>query len=566
MRYTGAVILIIIIFLSACVTDPVPVYVEADLTLDELEDKTEYVGVLTIDSRYYKGIPVAKLMVNDVQTTLDVIQFTVAGFYRIEVFHEGSGRKAPSVIRIVILDPERGNPEWGLPPWTPAEQENGVLGTQSVKPIHPASAPPNLALPLVVLLDEELTLSDSYLDAEIATSGFRIKRGVGSAQIPSTGGMLDLTIDQQVYQLDIASIDSPPQSLSGELTTDLLIPAGSYFHIPGDLTIPEGITLAIESGTFITIAPDVNIINNGLLNISGTDLAPVTFTCSDDEAFWGGFIGNTTGNRIEASFTLFCRSGSHTGGEYSYGHAGRQALFYSEYGELKLDHCYMIDHIGQVFYPVSCLLELNDCLVQRAKTGGQMNESELLMNRCVFTDFPDESNEYRDEDNDGLYLDKTNAVITNTIFMYAKDDGLDSGASGGGEVILRNCRFEANFHEGAALSSGHSFVKLHRISNSVFTNNGQGLELGYSSPNHQVEVDSCRFTGNGIGIRYGDCYDFPHHGYIHVANSLSLDNTVYDVWNMNREHWAADTSHMSFYNVLVSKADPMYPGLIVYEK
>jgi hypothetical protein len=301
------------------------------------------------------------------------------------------------------------------------------------------------------------------------------------------------------------------------------------------------------------------------LFFAGSAGAPVTVTCSDSEAFWGGFIGTSSGNRVEATFTLFNRSGFHTGGEYSYGHAGRQALFYCRNGELQLDHCYMTDHIGQVFYPVSCDLNLSDCLVQRAKTGGQVNQSELAMDRCVFTDFPDDSYIYRDEDNDGLYLNETNATINNSIFMFAKDDGLDTGASGGGDVIITNSRFESNFHEGAALSSGGNVTKLHRITNCLFTNCGQGLELGYSSANHHVEAESCRFIKNGIGIRYGDCYEMPHHGFIHVANSESLENSWYDVWNMNREHWDADTSHMSFENVMVSTPSSLYPDLITYD-
>jgi len=187
------------------------------------------------------------------------------------------------------------------------------------------------------------------------------------------------------------------------------------------------------------------------------------------------------------------------------------------------------------------------------------------MDRCVFTDFPDDSDQYRDEDNDALYLDETNAVINNSLFMFAKDDGLDSGASGGGEVVITNSRFESVYHEGAALSSGGSVRKLHRITNCLFTNCGQGLELGYSSPDHFVEVESCRFIRNGIGIRYGDCYDYPHHGYMHVKNSESLENSVYDVWNMNREHWEADTSNMSFENVSVSHPSDLYPELITYE-
>jgi len=563
MRSLSLFLLILVTSLYSCVTDPVSY---SDISLDDLEDMLDYTQAMLVSCDTYRGEAVKKVVVNgEVYENPDVIEFLTAGYYRIEIIQRKSDQASPDVIRIVILDPERGETEWGLPPWTPLDPETGVLGEQTVKLVHAPSAPPDMAIPLIVILEEELTLSESYLDAEIGAARFRIKRGVGSVQIPGNSSENILKIDQGNFQVTIDNFDTPSQSLSGVLTADLSIPEGSYIHIPGELTIPAGITLSIGSGTFVSVAPEVNIRNDGLLYLAGTASAPVTFTCSESEAYWGGVIGSSAGNRVEATHAIFSRSGHHTGGEYSYGHAGRQALFYSENGELKMDHCYMIDHIGQIFYPVSCTLELNDCLIQRAKTGGQMNQSELIMERCVFTDFPDDSFEYRDEDNDALYLDETNAVISNSVFMFAKDDGLDSGASGGGEVHISSSIFESVFHEGAALSSGHSAVKLHRITSCLFSNCGQGLELGYSSPNHQVEVDSCRFIGNGIGIRYGDCYDFPHHGYIQVRNSESLDNSVYDVWNMNREHWAADTFHMSFENVQVSKPNPMYPELITNE-
>ncbi len=563
-------ILLVILFASLFACDTLPPETElppeADLTLDELGDKHDYNEGMVVACSSYEGEGVDKVLVNGKQSDdPDVFELLTAGYYRIEIFQGRPSRASISVIRIVILDPERGNTEWGLPPWTPQDPDKGELGEQAVQLIHAPSAPLNMDIPLIVLLGEEPGLSDTYLDAEIASVQFRIKRGVGSVQIPAGSSEDALKIDHRSFLLDINRIDTPPQSLSGVLSSDLHVAAGSYLHIPAELTIPEGITLSVGSGSFITIAPEVNIRNEGLLLLAGSANAPVTMTCSDSDKYWGGMIGTSSGNRVEATYSVFSRSGHHTGGEYSYGHAGRQALFYSENGDLKLDHCYMIDHIGQIFYPVTCTLELTACLVQRAKTGGQMNQSELVMDRCVFTDFPDDSFEYRDEDNDGLYLSETNARISNSVFMFAKDDGLDSGASGGGEVLISNSIFEANFHEGAALSSGGSVIKLHRISTSLFSNNGQGLELGYSSPNHQVEVDSCRFIGNGIGIRYGDCYEMAHHGYIHVTNSESLENSVYDVWNMNREHWSADTSHMSFENVLVSTPNPMYPELIMYE-
>lgn len=557
MRNLTCFIWIILMALFSCQEIP------TDLDLDDLEDRSDYTGGMVVNSESYHGTKVVHIKVNGSESdNSGILHLSSAGYYRIELFLKGRDQSLPEVIRIVILDPERGNPEWGLPPWTPVVAKTDKIGDQQVRLLYPAAAPPNMEIPLVVMVGEELTLSESNLDAEIGALKFRIKRGVGSIQLPPSGPGSSLKIDNRNFPVNVNTLDDPPDQLTGELTSNMHIPADSYIHISNDLTIPGGITLSIGSGSFITIAPGVNIHNNGFLFVYGTADAPVTVTCSDGNAYWGGIIGSEAGNHIEANHTIFCRSGYHTEGEYNYGHAHRQALFYSENGELLLDHCYMIDHVGQIFYPISSDLNLTNCLVQRAKTGGQLNQSELTMDRSVFTDFPDDSYIYRDEDNDGLYLDETNAVINNSIFMFAKDDGLDSGASGGGEVIINNCVFESNFHEGTALSSGHSAVKLHRITNSLFANCGQGLELGYSSPNHLVEVESCRFLGNGIGIRYGDCYDFPHHGSIHIAQSESLENTVYDVWNMNREHWTADTLQMTFDHVTVSTPNPMYPELI----
>jgi hypothetical protein len=354
--------------------------------------------------------------------------------------------------------------------------------------------------------------------------------------------------------------------LSGVLEENTHIPQGSYIFIPGDLTIPSGITVTIESGSFISINPAVNIYNEGSLLINGTEESPVTLTCSDSEAYWGGVIGKEAGNQVKASFAIFARSGFHSGNGYDWGHAHRQALFYSENGSLTLDHSYLIDHIGQVMYTESASVEMDYCLVQRAKTGGQLNSSTVNINHSVFTDFPDDTNEFRDQDNDGLYLIACIAHIDNSVFMYAKDDGLDSGGgSEDGEVWVSNTSFESIFHEGAALSGGSSLGKYQHFFSCVFMDCGQGLELGYSSRAHLVTVDSCRFFRNGIGIRWGDNYVYPHKGYLTVSNSESLENRDYDVWNMNREYWIGEPAHMEFSNVWVSKANSMYPQLKILE-
>ncbi len=317
----------------------------------------------------------------------------------------------------------------------------------------------------------------------------------------------------------------------------------------------------MHEGAVILIDEAVDINVSGPVIFSGTAANPIFLTCSRSDKFWGGFITRVAGGTIEARYTIFCQSGYHDTSGYNWGHSGRQALFYTEQSTLSLDHCFMVDHIGQIFYPQYATLTLDNILVQRAQTGGQINSSDLTLTNSIFTDFPNDSDVFEDADNDALYLSASDADIENTKFMYAKDDGLDSGNEEGGDINITNCRFEACFHEGAALSSGGNVVKNHTFSGCVFTNCGQGLELGFSSPNHLVVAEGCTFINNGIGIRYGDNYNWSNiNGKMVIRNSSSLNNKR-DVWNMVRINWSPKIGNMSFENTTVSKFCPQYPEL-----
>ena len=569
-QITGILMLLMLVWLiPACHKDPPEkpeVIPEADLMLDELEDKTDYEEGMIVDVRYYQESRTERILLNGTEylkpVTLDLSE---AGFYRLEIF-TGAGTAQPQVIRVVVLDPERGNPEWGLRPWTPSGVEPDLLGSEEVFLVYPRSVPAGAVYPVVAVVDRELTGSLINLEAGIGGKTFPIKRGTGSTWI--SGGdqpEAELVIDQRSFPIEAVLMEGPALELSGILEEDTEIAPGSQVRVTGNLTIPAGITLTIGQGTYLSIEPEVDINLEGSLISQGTSGSPIVFTCSDAEKFWGGVIGKGAGNLVEAAYTLFGRSGFHAGGDYSWGHAHRQALFYSEDGAIRLDHCFMIDHIGQVFYTQSAILEVSYSLVQRAKTGGQINHSQVTVDHAVFTDFPDDSDHYQDEDNDALYLVNCVAHISNSFFMFAKDDGIDSGSGNyAGDVTVTRCRFESNFHEGAALSGGtSSSEKVQRFYNCFFRDCGQGLELGFSTPNHSVLADSCRFVQNGIGIRYGDNYQSGNYGTLYVSNSESIDNVSYDVWNMDRVDWEADTSHMVFDNVVVSKPNPVYPGLIL---
>lgn len=554
------------LILSSC--KPTEIEIETDHALDELQDKQEISGSMIVDVSELRGMQVQRLLVNDKShSPEDALVMENPGFYRMEIFLKDSETQIPEVMRIVLLDEERGEAEWGLNKWIPLPPSLGQIDDRKIILVHPASVPAGVNIPMIVKTDG---VPGSYEHAFLAKAGsreFYIKQGRGSVQLPSEeGGDGVLKIDHRNIPIEIDFSLSSPLLLQDTLASDLQIGAGSYIRIEEDLVISPGVSLVIEAGTFISIATGINIFNEGILLIHGSEALPVTLSCSEPDSFWGGIISTGSGNRVEARHCIFSQSGYHTDGDYNYGHAHRQALVYCKDGSLDFDHCYMIDHIGQVFYPVNAPLNISNSLIQRAKTGGQINGSNLVIKDCIFTDFPDDSGDYRDEDNDALYLMGCNAVIRNSVFMYAKDDGLDSGGSGGGSIQVFSTHFESVFHEGAALSSGGSAIKSHQFTGCTFLNCGQGLELGYSSPNHQVSVDSCLFQANGIGIRYGDNYiNSQHRGQLIVSNSMSIFNTGYDVWNMLREEWSADTLKMEFTNVQVSSENPMYPHLKLYE-
>jgi hypothetical protein len=69
------------------------------------------------------------------------------------------------------------------------------------------------------------------------------------------------------------------------------------------------------------------------------------------------------------------------------------------------------------------------------------------------------------------------------------------------------------------------------------------------------------FINNGIGIRYGDNYDWSDvSGKMLIKNSSSLNNGK-DIWNMVRMIWSPKLENLSFENTVVSKFCPQYPEL-----
>ena len=542
---------------------------DGSISLSELKTKQDYYLPFAILN---DGTEIKSAILNDKIIDLsdgNFIEFTETGFYELILIYKDTNQENDTILFTTKTE-EREDSEWGIRSWVPERFEPVLMGQENVEIIYPRRFADSIKLPFIFYVKESGSIKEIYCEGNCLASGdtFNIKMGVGSVNIAvsAISNKVDFRVGGRQFTVSPVKVTHTDMELTGNINFPLEIPANSLVRITGNLNVSSGGSLTVREGTIILVDEGVDINLSGPAIFEGSAVNPVFVTCSRKSKFWGGFITRETGGTIEAQYTIFSQSGYHNSEGYNWGHSGRQALFYTENSSLTLDHCFMTDHIGQIFYPQNSTLIFDDILVQRAQTGGQVNYSDLTIRNSVFTDFPDDSYVFRDEDNDALYLSASDAEIENTIFMFAKDDGLDSGNEEGGDINLTNCRFEACFHEGAALSSGNSAVKNHTFTECTFINCGQGLELGFSSPNHTVVADKCLFLYNGVGIRYGDNYEWSEvDGKMLIKNSFSLYNDR-DVWNMVRMTWSPSIEKMSFDNTRVSAKCPQYPWLDIYGK
>jgi len=515
----------VLIFILACTKDDK--LLTGDIKVSEINTKTDYLAPVILENDSNK----------DVQINGEPIKF-VQGVYALEdagFFEMTIGNSDP--ILFVLLDKERGSPEWGLKKWIPKEPEIQTVFSGEIEFIHPKNYWPDIPIPFVLKFNNwSVEESINIACQGNNTTEFLIKNGIGSTSIQINNNEVPFLVSTQNYTQTVQEFYAIDTVLNGTIDTNLIINPNTLVHITNDLNINVTGSLTIMEGCILMVDEGVNITNYGSINFSGIEINPILVTCSETGKYFGGFISEGGNATITADYTFFTNFSFHSSSEYQYGHAKHQALFKSKNTELTFNNCYFLDTPGQVFYPESCEITIANCIVQRAKTSGQINTSTLTITDSYFSDFPDDSQNYRDQDNDAIYLSGTNAMISNSMFQYAKDDGIDSGGGEGGTVTIDNCRIEGCFHEGMALSSSAPAVKLHTIKNSVISNCQQGIELGFSSPNHNVIIDNCQINNNYVGVRYGDNYEWGINGTMSLNNSVVLENTR-NIWNMVHQIW-----------------------------
>lgn len=525
------------------------------------------------------------------------------------------------LVRFIVHNSTRNGSEDGIPSHTPfktVQDAPSAFAGKTFKALAPAAWPIGLPMPLAVKLVDGAN-ETVRLNGLVAMSGFpsmkvQMRRGWGSIQVPAAtaagtvnvGAALNGLISNPAVTFEAAPVFTTVSGTIGNTTW----PANSRIHVTDGLTVSAGATLTVGAGTVVKIysgtatngtAAEIRV--DGNLVVNGTEANPVVFCPDTAGGRWGGIELRVATSNVTAQHTFFTGSGedeswtTNNSGVAGASHQPQQMLFLvvgsgagtSIGAQLHLTDCFAIDNQQIMNSKTNVWVDLSRTLYQRAVTSGELTGAKVTIDRCALIEFPSETGTFSDSDNDGLYMQNGDISLTNNIIGFTKDDGVDSGGSGGtspfgtidpdtGTTTTRydstNNWFEGTYHEGNSLSGQRNVY----FTGCVFLNCGQGVEAGYSnsgtSDGPHAKVNGCLFTNNMVGVRWGDNYGsgYSYNASFEVKNSLVLNNLFRDAfsgqWHPTQTNaWIYQTTNLNsfgnpYFNVHdnhISQPDSRHP-------
>ena len=513
-----------------------------------------------------------------------------------------TGTMTNALVRFIVQSSVRsakGSSENGVPPWTPwpviSSASNEFAG-ENLLLIVPQDFPAGYEIPAVAwILDSQAhaVRVNGWVTAAGQPS-FQVKRGVGSGLLSPNTPAGPFTYAARIGGLAtnrVINIEGTPTwtNVSGTINANTTWEAGAHIFVNATLTIASGVTVTVNPGAIVRLAPGVDIYLDGKLLLNGTVDRPIVFMPNSRSQPWGGFWLRNAASQITGTGTIFTGSGANpnwfgTGGRPS-SHRPEQALFYcTNRASITLTDSAAVWLAGQLSHSVGGgLFFFNSTrfLAQFNTSGGEHTDSVWTVNDSAFIDshldWPPFST-FNDGDEDAIYIVNIPtgyaSGFTNTLIGWTRDDGVDSGGSGPGILNFKNCWFESIYHEGNSLSGVQSASphadKLVTHSDDVFLGVGQAVENGYGAVTNKV--DHCLMLGNLCGVRFGDNYNWSYYGYTVATNSICINN-YRDVWGMTwqpdtsgaYEGWLYRTNQMDVRSNLLSVPNPAHPANVIWD-
>ncbi len=512
----------------------------AQFTISGVADKTTYADTATLTVNTQAGYTYSATL-NYKPIAVGTAVVSTPDFYELRVNATNSGTLAVTsqYLRFIVFSSERGTPansntELGIPPHTPfpvIQSSPSEFTGARLRVLAPTNFPTGYEIPVVgwVVDDNNHPVRANGLLSAAGQNFIQIKRGGGSGFLASNqpSGVLNYTpavggiTTNKPINLESGTVWTNVTGVLGGVTT---WPAQSRIRVTGNLTIPGGSSLTIGAGSIVLLNGGVNITNDGAVVIDGSVEQPVIFMPNACTQPWGGFYMRSSLSSVTATGAIFVASGAAQSG--APGHRHEQCLFLvSNSPSILLSDSaaiYMAGQLGHAYNGGS--FTYTRFLMQRATTGGEYTRASFAVNDSAFMECPDDSVNFVDGDNDGLYLIGGVHAFTNTLFGWTKDDGVDSGGTDSSgnfaQISYQSCWFESTFHEGNSWS-GFKNIFSH---DTVYFDVGQGIECGYDAPTGRL--DHCFFSMCKSGIRHGDNYATfsMYDGVLLATNNISIYN------------------------------------------
>ncbi|MCC7377700.1 MAG: hypothetical protein IT581_23765 [Verrucomicrobiales bacterium] len=547
----------------------------AEITIEGLTDRTVYPDQVTFRIVPPTDTPlVATLDGAPVPVDQPVIVAN-PDFHELLVEPNPPSPAAPPIrrVRFIVRATERGDSEWGLPPWTPPAVVNASteeLAGARVQWLMPARYPALRPIPFAVRL-EDANGNMLRLHARLESTWhepLQIRRGSGAGTMSAPGELAAGATEYHTHlpgsdlQRPITlEIDTVWTKVGGPLAGETAWPDNARIQLTNSISVPLGATLRVARGAIISIGPGLDITVRGAVIMEGSAEEPIVFAPAESARPWGGFLLFGTNASLRATHALFIGSGANPSwfsqnSGYSV-HRSEQALFLIDGARVELSRCSAFDGAGQFGHGKEGFLTLDRCLVQRFITGGEYNGGSVQIRGSALLEFPVDDGIFDDADNDAIYFTSGRHEVSDSVIGWAKDDGIDAGSGGSGSVLATNVWVEGNFHEAFAWSGGgRSVTNL----DCVALHCGQGIECGWSTGDNspRVNADHCLLLGNATGFRFGDNYDWTYTGVLHASNSIALFNHR-DVFDLNWDDWTNRPAQMDLRGNWFSQIQPRYP-------
>jgi len=551
----------------------------ADINVTGVFDKTVYTDFAEFTVNTESGYTYDVVTLNDAPIATDTqIELNYAEYFLLYVhrINDTTSAEDSLTIQFIIRDSERLFSEVGLPaftPYPPIDSAAAEYVGATLNIITPANYPMGLEIPVVARVNDGGGKRQGVV-GNVTAAGFegyplKLLRGVGHVFLPAETASGTVNYNGAIHSLSTPktiNIEASTtwQTESGTISSNTDWGTSARIHVDGQLIVAAGVTLTIGEGSVVKVDPDLEIRVNGSIDVNGTNSNPVTFTTDDRNIPWGGFLFPEATSTGEFNGTIMTASGADPSWDPPDGqsvgrHKKQQPLLYLYGGaDVTLTDCYLIDHHGTAGASKDSTLTMTRCLVQQFVTVGQYNNGSISFDDCALIEFPAWDAPFVDLDNDGVYMTGGAHFFTDTLIGWALDDNLDAGSGAGGDVTLSGCWLESSYHEAMAWSNSNGAIppRVIDVTDTVTMNSGQGIECGFGEP--EVTAVGCFSTGNAVGVRFGDNYDWSYNGFLDVSDSLLLYN-LKDVWGWNRDEWTVATDKMDIENNYLSIPNSNFP-------